>query len=264
MPALLSHGFPQRFSPASQALFSAEEDFNHRRTECHSDNTAPIRYENNCIFGTQGAIPDVAVWGDSHGAELVVSLGERLKKEGRAVMEITASSCPPVLKYKVRDRPYCEEHNDQTLEKIMADPRIKIIVLAADFVGYKNHEYAMMLDGYREVVTRLRRGGKRVITVAPIPVFDFDPPALLGIRSAWQQSIRDIGLPTQMYRAQNAQAFTLLNNIQSTDQDIVFPQRVFCELALCRSYSEGDGVLYFNRNHLSLAGAKVLVDAIHL
>jgi hypothetical protein len=103
-----------------------------------------------------------------------------------------------------------------------------------------------------------------VITVAPIPVFDFDPPALLGIRSAWQQSIRDIGLPTQIYRAQNAQAFTLLNNIQSTDQDIVFPQRVFCELALCRSYSEGEGVLYFNRNHLSLAGAKVLVDAIHL
>jgi peptidoglycan/LPS O-acetylase OafA/YrhL len=264
MPALLSHGYPQRFSPASHALFAASEDFNPRRTECHSDEAAPIPYERNCIFGNPGGTPDVAVWGDSHGAEIVVPLGERLKKEGRAVMQITASACPPVLKYKVRDRPHCEEHNDQTLKYLLADQRIKVVVLAANFSGYQNNEFTKMLSGYQELVATLRAGGKRVILIAPIPVFDFDPPALLGTRNEWRQSTLDIGLPTRVYRQQNEQAFDMLNSIQSTAQDLVLPQSVFCDPEMCRSYSAGQGVLYFNSNHLSLVGAKVLVDAMHL
>lgn len=264
MPALLSHGFPQRFSPASLALFSAREDFNPRRASCHADNAAPLRYENNCIFGTQGAIPDIAVWGDSHGAEIVVAMGDRLTKEGRAVMQITASACPPVLQYKVRDRPHCETHNDQTLEHILADKQIKTIVLTANFSGYKNNEFKMMLSGYQDVVSKLRSGGKRVMIVAPIPVFDFDPPALLGIRNEWQQTKIDTGLPTQIYSEKNEQALKMLNNIQSAEKDIIYPQRVFCDADLCRSYIKDKGVLYFNSNHLSLKGAKLLVDAMHL
>jgi hypothetical protein len=156
------------------------------------------------------------------------------------------------------------QHNDETIAKILADQRIKIVVLAADFVGYKDRKFPMMLFGYQEVVTRLRSGGKRVIVIAPIPIFDFDPPAALGIRSAWKQLPLDIGLPTQVYREQNAQAFQMLKNMQSAEQDIVLPQRVFCDSALCRSYLEGNGVLYFNSNHLSLKGARILVQGMHL
>jgi hypothetical protein len=204
------------------------------------------------------------VWGDSHGAEIVVAMGDRLTKEGRAVMQITASACPPVLQYKVRDRPHCETHNDQTLEHILADKQIKTIVLTANFSGYKNNEFKMMLSGYQDVVSKLRSGGKRVMIVAPIPVFDFDPPALLGIRNEWQQTKIDIGLPTQIYSEKNEQALKMLNNIQSAEKDIIYPQRVFCDADLCRSYIKDKSVLYFNSNHLSLKGAKLLVDAMHL
>lgn len=264
LPALLSQGFPQRFSPATLALFSASEDFNPRRAACHSDNGTPIPYERNCIFGSQDAVPDVAVWGDSHGAELLVPLGQRLQKEGRSALQITASACPPVLHYQVSDRPHCEEHNTQTLAHILADPRISTIVLAANFSGYQHNAYAHMLAGFQATVSRLRSGGKRVIVVGPIPVFDFDPPALLGIRHAWQQSPMDKGLPVQTYRERNQQAFTMLSNIPSQAHDVVFPQSVLCDAGMCRSYAEGQGVLYFNSNHLSLAGAKVLVDAMQL
>jgi peptidoglycan/LPS O-acetylase OafA/YrhL len=264
IPGVLSHGFPQRFSPASLALFSASEDFNQRRTDCHGDHATPIPYKNNCIFGVQGGLPDVAVWGDSHGAELVVPMGERLNREGRAVMQITASACPPALNYKVKDRPRCQEHNHHIVAQLVADPRIKTVVLAANFTGYRHNEFATMLSGYQQVVSRLRSGGKRVVLVAPIPVFDFDPPALLGIRNEWRQLTLDIGLPTQVYRAQNAQVFQFLSHLNAPDRDLVLPQRVLCDAELCRSYSADHGVLYFNSNHLSLMGAKVLVDAMHL
>jgi hypothetical protein len=102
------------------------------------------------------------------------------------------------------------------------------------------------------------------VLVAPIPVFDFDPPALLGIRNEWQQSTLDIGFPTQLYRAQNAQVFQFLSHLNASERDLVLPQRVLCDAEFCRSYSAEHGVLYFNSNHLSLMGAKVLVDAMHL
>ncbi|NVO06427.1 MAG: acyltransferase [Rhodoferax sp.] len=264
LPGLLSHGVPQRFSPQSLALFAASADFNPRRAQCHSDEGTPIPYARNCLFGSPLALPDTAVWGDSHGAELVVAIGERLQGQGRAVLQITASACPPALHYPVRDRPHCEAHNAHTLDALLADPRIRTIVLAADFVGYRDKALPRMLSGYRDVVERLRSGGKRVIVVAPIPVFDFDPPALLGIRNAWRASPLDIGVPTAVYRSQNAQAFALLDGLHSAEQDSLLPQHVLCDAERCRSYSAGQGVLFFNRNHPSLVGARVLVAAMQL
>jgi hypothetical protein len=261
---LLSQGYPQRFAPATLALFAASEDFNPRRAACHGDNGAPIPYARNCIFGSPGAAPDLAVWGDSHGAELLVPLGERLQKEGRAALQITASACPPVLNYPVNDRPHCEAHNAQTLTGLLADPRIKTVVLATNFSGYRHHAYARMLGGYQATVARLRSAGKRVVVVGPIPDLDFDPPALLGIRHAWQQSPMDIGLPVQTYRAVNQEAFSMLSRISSSAQDMVYPQSVLCGAAVCRSYDQSQGVLYFNSNHLSLTGARLLVDAMQL
>ena len=264
LPGIITKGYPIRFSSDSHKIFSASDDFNHRRTVCHGDGLNPIPYENNCIFGAVDNTPDVAVWGDSHGAELVVSVGERLLREGRAVLQITTSACPPSLKYELSTRPYCEEHNDQTVEHLVLNKRIKTIILTANFIAYKDYKFSTMTSGFIKAVFKLRDAGKRVIIVAPIPVFDFDPPDVLGARNEYGQSLFEIGLSTQIYHEQNIQVFKMLDSIQIDDQDIVFPESVLCDSILCRPYNKEKGVLYFNKDHLSLTGTRLLVEIMHL
>jgi hypothetical protein len=95
----VGHGLPGRFPSRSLQLFAASNDFNPKRYKCHDDDGNMISYKENCTFGAPGVAPDTAVWGDSHGAELAVALGKRFEGEGRGVMEITSSACPPVLNY---------------------------------------------------------------------------------------------------------------------------------------------------------------------
>lgn len=227
---IYANGFPNRFPESSQVIFSASSDFNPLRYACHDDGKIKIPYEEKCKFGANNKFPDVAVWGDSHGAELVVAVGERLAKEGRAAMQITASACPPATGYQLKERPYCKENNDEVLDHLVGDARIKTVILAANFIGYRSESFPKMLSGYTNVVSKLRQAGKRVIIIYPIPVFDFDPPSVLGMRSARGESLLEVGISLETYHFQNLQAIGLLNGIISNDEDKYFPRKYFVQI----------------------------------
>jgi len=256
------HGLPGRFSPLAQTIFASSGDYNHRRDVCHSGDKAPIPYKSNCSFGADGVYPDTAVWGDSHGAELAVALGEMLKEQNRSVMEITASACPPAINYSwlADDRPFCIAHNGDTLTHLIQDKGIHTVVLVAAYQGYRSNDFHKFAAGFLETVNRLTENGKRVIIVYPIPIMTFDPPSVLGVRSRLGLTLTTIGIDETEYSDKNGSAMKLLNGIRSSPSIFkVYPEKVFCEEDLCRVYSPASGVLYFNYSHLSLTGARLLV-----
>ncbi len=267
IPCLLvvhAKGAPQRFSQSSLALFAESSDFNHRRDNCHSEKkTAAIPYNENCLFGDQSAPPDTAVWGDSHGAELVVAVGDALAGQHRSVMEITASNCPPSLNFTPKDYIHCAAHNSETLARLSVDQRIKMVIVTANFSAYVDDGFSTMLSGYQDAVTGLRAAGKRVVLVYPIPIFDFNPPEILGIRNQRGLALDSVGITRQEFRKQNERAIDLLDSIYAGGGfERVLPEEILCDADLCKAYSGKNGVLYFNNSHLSVTGAKLLAERI--
>lgn len=262
-PIVSYEGFPNRFSNDSLALFDAAKDYNPRRSACHRDNGAPFPYSSNCIFGE---LPDndhlIAVWGDSHGAELAFVLGREASKLGMNVMEITASSCPPALDYAPSQRPYCVGHNRQTLDHVIADSRVKTVILAANGIGYNLNRQAFEA-GYEKVVDALRTAGKDVVLVDQIPTFDADPPRALGYAEARDEDIRRLGEPVGSYEHSTSAWNSLVHRIAAERGLGLVPVRsILCPDDFCAMYDTSEGVLYFNRNHVSLAGARRLARSV--
>ncbi|TGN94702.1 acyltransferase family protein [Burkholderia sp. USMB20] len=257
-----SQGMPNRFSTDAQRLFNASNDYNVRRVECHSDGSRIIPYSNNCTFGAKNVPPSIAIWGDSHGAELSVALGQKLVANDQSVMEITASACPPSIGYSIESRPFCVKHNNDTLVHLLEDRNIKQVVMVANFYRYRSFAYADMLDGFRRAALALDRAGKKVIVLYPIPVQSFDPPAILGVAAQDGRNLNSYGLSEKIYRAKNSAVFEMLESLER-DSSVrgIYTQRYLCD-SVCHVYAPDFGVLYFNEDHLSISGAKILAEAI--
>ncbi|TPV98639.1 MAG: hypothetical protein USCAAHI_01922 [Beijerinckiaceae bacterium] len=106
----VGQGLPGRFPSRALQLFAASNDFNPERHKCHSDDGNKISYKENCTFREWrrtrrfGAIVMVLNWPPLLG---------RFEGEGRSVMEITSSACPPTLDYISDIRKSFRYHNDE-------------------------------------------------------------------------------------------------------------------------------------------------------
>lgn len=262
----LLQGMPSRFGPQTQVLFGFADDFNPRRHECHNDRPPVKSFTRNCIFGAAATAPDLAVWGDSHGAELVVALGKRAAQSGRSVMEITSSACPPSLQYVSKERPWCAAQNQTTLLGLSGDARIKTVVLTANAFAYENR--AGLIQGYEATVRALVAAQKHVILLLQIPTMKSDPPEQVGVAVAYGEDPARIGRKRRDFDAANAEwrAFQLALHVKYA-ATVADPAALLCDDEICRTFDARAGVLYFNHDHLSVAGAsfvaKQLADTIY-
>ncbi len=255
-----SNGLPSRFTPETLRLFASANDYNHRRAECHNPDNREIPYEKNCLYGDPSAAPVAAVWGDSHGVELVMALGERLANSGRSIMQITASSCPPALDYESPHRPLCVTHNRHVFERITQDERIGTVVLAADFIGNTVTDWPALSAGFARVVEGLKKAGKTVIIVYQIPVQPFDPPIGLGLSRAHGRPVDDYGVTLQDFTQQVRRTTEFLDQLAHRADALIFkPDSILCDRKVCHSYAESLGSLYFNADHIGSVGARLLV-----
>jgi peptidoglycan/LPS O-acetylase OafA/YrhL len=250
---VVGHGLPSRFTPEAHALFEARNDFNARRVQCHNDAGQPIPYARNCVYGAPGTTPDLAVWGDSHGTELVAALGEQARLAHRSILQITASACPPALGFKSKERPHCDQLNRQTLDGLLADPRIQTVLLVANPTRY---EEPQLEQGFQETVQRLSASGKKIILTSAIPVMTQDPPSFVGRAQSLHQDLESLGRPRAAYEQETRNWQAFIQSLQARYQTQYFdPSAALCDNSLCHMYRRDTGVLYFNSDHLSLKGA---------
>jgi peptidoglycan/LPS O-acetylase OafA/YrhL len=260
----LAHGFPARFEAPAHAMFAQSENYSPRRWECHNFLHSLRPYEENCVLGAPDAEPNTAIWADSHGVSLAYALSERMAPRGQSVMEITGSGCPPALDYARLDQPLCAEQNAITLAGLRTDARIDTVIFAVNFAAYPRQQWPRVLDGLAQSVEAMAAAGKRVVLVYPIPVFDHDVPSALGIMVEHGQDPARYALDRRKFEASVAVPLARLRELRQRIGAIsVRPVDVLCTASVCPAYTPERGALYYNKDHLSLEGAR-LVAALFL
>jgi len=286
----LGHGLPQRLSPDARALAKLEEtDVNPARGTCFEQ--ADKATLEQCRFGAPpGSQGDqVLVWGDSHADAVTPGVVAWARARGWSVGEVARGGCPPLVGLRVRvfgrrDRG-CEAWASRTLERIAADRRLTLVVLAARWPLYRDAPPFYDVNSPRVAVdTRARPGVRpdlsatltatldaiarrrpdlRVVVIGPVPELTLAPPECLAQQrqlGGRAEVCARVEAGPPLARALPAEA-----EIRAAVEDrpgvaAVFPTETLCLEDGCVGVIDGRPV-YFDDDHLSASGARRLVPS---
>ncbi len=247
-------GWPGRFGAAVNRYDAARGDFSPRRAACLSRAVGGERPA--CNLGA-GVPPDTLLWGDSHGVELAYALGEARGAQHRAVMQRTRGSCPPVIGFTVANDPDCARFNAEVLARIVATPAIREVWLAGFWASpaYARPGTAAQLTA---TLAALRRAGKAVVLVGPVPPQGFDVPRRLAHAAAFGDVGAVEGAALGPYRAQTAWFAAQAPQWRAMGVRMVDPLAALAVGGRTRLLAAGHP-LFFDSHHLSLAGARAVL-----
>lgn len=252
-------GLTDRFDTPSQRLFAAALDSNPRRQQCHGAPQQAIPYEQRCIFGSALRAAQIAVWGDSHGAELAWAMGQLTGPSGDGVAEITSSSCPPALNYQPPRRPLCARHNDETVNKLAADSAVRAVIMVARYALYSPDDQPSIERGLALAIDRLTQAGKQVVLLEPVPDPQYPVPAAAGMLTARGKDPSSFGVSLLEHQAQQGPQMEMLRRLAAARPNVLLyaPTDRLCATGHCLTLLDGIP-LYFDDNHLSTHGASLI------
>ena len=244
------------------------------------------------LYGQPTAEPHLAVWGDSHAGVLANVLHEEALRRGQSfyfygrhgVVPLAGAQSGPGNKGRE-----AEIYSTRVLEQLLADSRIRTVLLAARWAvymeGFTGHygpaeagmnkaecllsrpgglpagspeirqEFSRLLN---TTIMRLRAAGRVVVLVYPIPEVPFKVPQTLAAEvlcgrdpARWRMSADGM-----FFQRQEAILNILDNMPDGTGLVRVKPHQVLIRNQALRVMDE-DRVLYRDDDHLSLAGARL-------
>jgi len=231
-------GWPTRFRPQVVADDSARHDISPSRARCHI-NSGVRPAEEFCSLGH--GKPSIAVWADSHGVELAQAIAEN----GIPVIQITYSACRPSLSaISSASRPGCDRHNMLARRFLASSTDVTTAVLVANYSGSTER-----LQGLLDVADYLRRHGKRVVLIGPMP-------SLPG----------RIDLPTYLARGGRAEhPYVGISGHEirgsAGEIEVLLPEELFCANGVCDLRANGSPIL-FDSHHPSMSAARVVAGAL--
>jgi peptidoglycan/LPS O-acetylase OafA/YrhL len=251
--ALMLGGLPARFSPVVRQIDAAADD------------TVPkICIEAGpCSIGAPAAEPGVVVWGDSHVWALQETFDKALKAEGLAGRTIISSGCPPLLGAQ---RPGydadCRAKADKALAAIdRFDP--DVVIVAANWSGYASKlddgaEGGVIERRLPATVEALRRQGRKVVLVDPIPGARRHVPRSLALKEAYGLG-GDLAFTTGEYQRRAAPYFAVIDTIKPEGRVQIW--RELCMAGTCAVMRNGQP-LYADMNHVTRDGADFAIPEI--
>ncbi|MFG6428489.1 acyltransferase family protein [Roseateles sp. LYH14W] len=249
------------------ALLAAVKDHSPSRTRCHAASQAQIAYEGRCQVGQPDARHQLVVWGDSHGIEVGEALGALISQRPadqqplRSLALLTASRCPPAVGYVPSGVSYCRMRNEAVLAGLLADARADRVLIAGRTSLYMSDasEAAEFEQGLQRAVQALAQAGKKVWLLDPVPTYEYSVPAALAQRQRFGWSLEDFGMPREDYLRREGPALALLARVAAaTGARRIDVAGVLCA-ERCAVISTEGLPLYFDDNHVSMAGARLLV-----
>jgi hypothetical protein len=202
----LAHGLPQRF-PELARIESAAQALKSDRClvgERDAPNQTPACYD---VLSTH---PSIAIWGDSHAAAIAPGLRSAAGAQGYGFVELAKNSCLPLtgathyLPQVPQRAAACTRFDRKTLAMLQAEPRIRIVILAASWAAPFNRNQQdgwltpdsapasptpsieasgqLFTQSLAATTRALLASGKQVIVFQDTPNFDFDP--MMNVRTA--------------------------------------------------------------------------------
>ena len=264
----VSHGLPDRFdlsqmqkSYLSSALASPE------RGRCHSDAKNLILPENACRYG--GGDASIAVFGDSHAVELAYELGKKAAENDMGVRHFSFSACGPA--YRSGNDDICTQWTDKTIDYIVGDANLRYVVISYRLTqAFAKDHYGVYpdvpeplgeqlqksaADSLSKLIQALTQAGKDVLLVQQAPELRSHLRTLV-VKGKGDANI--VGVTSDWWEKRYAFTDRLSIPREITTIDT---SKLFCREAVC--FAGEDGVaFYFDDDHLSLAGAKIVVGKV--
>lgn len=297
---LLGAGLVLHFSNGLQAFTSRElniivseqNSVNPRQQECESGPGHEIEVKSACVLGETNAAETVALVGDSHADALFVTLDQVLRGRHRRGRFFSYAGCLPVPGFvfpQLRRDFRCADYVDQMYRELEHSPTITEVILAARWPiylersrfdnGEGGHEYGEDMvvvprdralsdvrSLYRDAIQRLIQSGKQVILIEPVPEVGWSVPEYLGKAiKIWRMPITPSLASTSsaVYRNRSRKVFEIFDSLPVTEKLLRVPtSTVFCDRLVqgrCITHVEGRP-LYYDDNHLSRAGAELVVQ----
>ncbi len=278
----LGDGLPSRLDA------SVEQALQQGRGTCRTSyGSAALPDDPRCM--PEGAT--IALIGDSHASALGPGLVEAADERGMRVRQVTKSACAPLIGFSFSDtlRPrhasQCAAFLDKAFQSVLEDREIDTIVIAARWPELDDKRYVRIVDdgfsgpvmartaiteGLNSIAKMANAHGKKLVIVADVPSFDFDPfkhmvgeslslRRLMGVLFDGARRVPPSVVGTdRVANAANARRETVKAAVEALSSAIFFdPYLQLCDRKGCR-YSDGDQPIYIDSHHLSGAGSRMI------
>lgn len=234
----------------------------------------------------RGRNPRVALWGDSFAMHWNPALAEIAGERG--LVQITKSACAPLVGLAMLRPDYSEQRaenciafNDDVLEKLAANPAIGTVILASKFTqvmvpidegqqAYRRGKRVPAsinagISALSETVATLRKAGKRVVIIEPIPTTGIDYGACavrLTSDRPTAAAVGDCSFPESKTLALYGGAYSAIEAFASAQGvDYVRPRDVLCRLGRCQTIIEGQ-IIYRDTGHITEFGSRWILNRL--
>jgi len=242
------------------------------------------KWAEGCLLGKLDSTQkQFILWGDSHAASLAVGFDEVAEKLGQTGLLLGRGGCPPLLDFEPTDRQF---HNcpdiAHKLERALLDPGVKHVILAARWAYYApatepiasnsprdrrlmpgdmKGSQKMFEDRLLTTVERIRRAGKLVTIIGPVPELTGALQHTL-LRSAMRSRVASVTSTLEQFKARQEIVFNTLKRLSALNGVyVVYPHKSLCSETGCVAML-GKTFLYGDDNHLTYAGVHSLQHMI--
>jgi peptidoglycan/LPS O-acetylase OafA/YrhL len=294
----LSEGNFNRELDEINILLSTQENEARIKSECWEKIEATKSLIDPCLLGSLQFEKSFAIVGDSHARALVEELSFAANKHDLAGFDYTYSSCPPLVGgnsfTQGPAKIVCNLLRADFLERMEKAQLPKTLVLHARWASYIEQErldtkedgveagenitsikhsssgseyFDVLKKSYTNSIRLMLNNGHRVILIYPVPEMGWHVPKKLSriysINNHLTQT--DASTSYNIFEKRNARVYEALDAIGSHKNLIrIKPENIFCNTILAQRCVAhiGNTPLYHDDNHLSNAGANLIVSEI--
>ena len=263
---IVSHGFPQRFSPQIVAL-NADQDDSWR---CSPSSFVRLGGYYACAIDLPSRDvrkADVILWGDSHAQMYVPAL--RAALHGRSALLVNAYGCAPTV--SGGQDADCAQVQNRNFREIAALPA-KTVILAQNWPQYRNEvgkqrggatpadqRFLPAARRFAETVDALRAAGKTVYAMTAIPNPEYELPSVVSRDLAFHgQPRHPTGVNGADFRRDFANVLATENRLVAEGKlSLIDVRKFICRRDTCDYIQDGHSV-FADHGHVTNAFAHAM------
>ena len=280
-------GFENRFAPEK---YQDSMVWSPKRS-CHQKSPNDDISEQACSYFGQNIT--WAVFGDSHIVEPAFALAKNLQPDDIGIKHFSFKGCMPALTIDAQ-KPGCTQWINNTLDYLESSAEISNVLLAFrhsyylfgsqvhQFPSIPNEPFRVKLNNpnqyadeliareaywqsFEKIVERLTNANKTVYVLFPIPELPMSiHKAAAPFSVINDQTLVNLNKTTSVeyYLARHAFILNKLKSFSSLKNVVpIEPLKIICNSEYCPAIKD-EQALYYDDNHLSIAGAQLIADVI--
>lgn len=277
---VLRDGFPTRSPDTVRWIAEMEKEAQSFQHSPCLARGGQLSNTEGCLLGASSLASSysVVLWGDSHAAHFAPALNEIGQRQGFTARQITKAGCPPVPGVSFLPinemNAECRTFNDTALKMVVADKRVRAVILASNWDTLVDGHVRVTSDNsrpsfsdsrqlfilsLRKTLDALVDSGHPVILVGQVPLPKVNPISCIArARLNKQEESSCATVPVRgRVETESRVAQALQTIVEGKPKiQIVFPYKRLCDNQKCVLVIN-DRVLYMDDVHLSSDGARI-------